>query len=67
MIPLNTRPGQPFSRETEEAELKRLREAEEKVQQMVTELNGDVKAKEAELAALKASNKAAAAAGSSAA
>ncbi|KAI0914400.1 hypothetical protein F4823DRAFT_621671 [Ustulina deusta] len=67
MIPLNTRPGQPFSRETEEAELKRLREAEEKVQQMVTELNRDVKAKEAELAALKASNKAAAAAGSSAA
>ncbi|KAI1429318.1 yeats family-domain-containing protein [Xylaria sp. FL1777] len=61
MIPLNTRPGQPFSRETEEAELKRLREAEEKVHQMITELNKTVKAKEEELAALKASNKAAAA------
>ncbi|KAI1302596.1 hypothetical protein F5Y03DRAFT_206819 [Xylaria venustula] len=66
MIPLNTRPGQPFSRETEEVELKRLREAEEKVQQMIAELNKTVKAKEDELAALKASNKAAAA-GSSAA
>ncbi|GAW11140.1 hypothetical protein ANO14919_004820 [Xylariales sp. No.14919] len=68
MIPLTTRPGQPFSRETEEAELKRLREAEERVHQMITELNKTVKAKEEELAALKASNKAAvAAAGSSAA
>ncbi|KAJ8131712.1 hypothetical protein O1611_g1912 [Lasiodiplodia mahajangana] len=71
MIPLTTRPGQPFSRETEEAELKRLREAEEKVHQMITALNKGVKAKEEELAALKASNKAAAsaaaAAGSSAA
>ncbi|KAI1202588.1 hypothetical protein F5X97DRAFT_214612 [Nemania serpens] len=60
MIPLTTRPGQPFSRETEEAELKRLREAEQKVQQIVAELNKAVKAKEEELAALKASNKAAA-------
>ncbi|KAI1159069.1 hypothetical protein F5B18DRAFT_43455 [Nemania serpens] len=60
MIPLATRPGQPFSRETEEAELKRLREAEQKVQQIVAELNKTVKAKEDELAALKASNKAAA-------
>ncbi|TGJ86118.1 hypothetical protein E0Z10_g2644 [Xylaria hypoxylon] len=67
MIPLATRPGQPFSRETEEAELKRLREAEEKVHRMITGLNKTVKAKEEELAALKASNKAAAAAGSSAA
>ncbi|KAI0542381.1 hypothetical protein GGR58DRAFT_306366 [Xylaria digitata] len=67
MIPLNTRPGQPFSRETEEAELKRLREAEEKVQQMITELNKTVKTKEEELAALKASNKAAVAAASSSA
>ncbi|KAI0453250.1 hypothetical protein F5B21DRAFT_515503 [Xylaria acuta] len=60
MIPLTTRPGQPFSRETEEAELKRLREAEEKVQQMITELSKTVKSKEEELTALKASNKAAA-------
>ncbi|KAI0110500.1 hypothetical protein GGR51DRAFT_93956 [Nemania sp. FL0031] len=67
MIPLTTRPGQPFSRETEEAELKCLREAEEKVHQMITALNKGVKAKEEELAALKAGNKAAAATGSSAA
>ncbi|RYC62963.1 hypothetical protein CHU98_g3247 [Xylaria longipes] len=60
MIPITTRPGQPFSRETEEAELKRLREAEEKVQQMIAELNKTVKSKEEELTALKASNKAAA-------
>lgn len=62
MIPLTTRPGQPFSRETEEAELKRLREAEEKVKEMVAALNTTVKAKEKELAELRASNKAAAAA-----
>ncbi|KAI3337413.1 yeats-domain-containing protein [Xylariaceae sp. AK1471] len=61
MIPLNTRPGQPFSRETEAAELKRLRDAEEKVHQMILGMNKTVKAKEAELAALKAGNKAAAA------
>ncbi|KAI2642548.1 yeats family-domain-containing protein [Xylaria nigripes] len=61
MIPLTTRPGQPFSRETEAVELKRLREAEEKVHQMIIEMNKTVKAKEGELVALKASNKAAAA------
>jgi len=60
MIPLTTRPGQPFSRETEAAEMKRLREAEEKVRKMVAEMTDAVKAKEQELAALKASNKAAA-------
>ncbi|KAI8634559.1 hypothetical protein F5Y19DRAFT_116287 [Xylariaceae sp. FL1651] len=66
MIPLTTRPGQPFSRETESAELKRLRDAEDKVNQMVLEMNKAVKAKEEELAALRASNKAAAATGSAA-
>ncbi|KAI1437685.1 yeats family-domain-containing protein [Xylaria sp. CBS 124048] len=66
MIPLNNRPGQPFSRETEAVELKRLREAEEKVHRMILELNKTVKAKEEELSSLKASNKAAAAAGSTA-
>ncbi|GAP89698.1 putative yeats family protein [Rosellinia necatrix] len=60
MIPLTTRPGQPFSHETEEAELKRLREAEDKVQQMIAELNRNVRTKEDELAVLRASNKAAA-------
>ncbi|KAI0391334.1 hypothetical protein F5Y17DRAFT_16663 [Xylariaceae sp. FL0594] len=66
MIPLTTRPGLPFSRETEAAELKRLREAEEKVRMMVAEMTDAVKAKEKELADLKASNKAVTA-GSSAA
>jgi YEATS domain-containing protein 4 len=60
MIPLTTRPGQPFSRETEAAELKRLRDAEEKVNQMVLEMHDIVKAKEKELLVLKASNKVAA-------
>ncbi|KAI0603394.1 yeats family-domain-containing protein [Biscogniauxia sp. FL1348] len=55
MIPLTNRPGQPFSREAEAVELKRLKEAEEKVHQMVREMNKTVKAKEAELAALKSS------------
>ncbi|KAI0840607.1 yeats family-domain-containing protein [Hypoxylon sp. FL0890] len=63
MIPLTNRPGQPFSRETEQLEIKRLKEAEEKVNQMVLEMTKSVKAKEAELAALK---KAAAAAASNA-
>jgi YEATS domain-containing protein 4 len=66
MIPLTTRPGQPFSHETEAAELKRLRDAEEKVHQMILSMNKTVKAKEAELAALKASNKAVATSSSAA-
>ncbi|KAI8966878.1 yeats family-domain-containing protein [Daldinia sp. FL1419] len=62
MIPLSNRPGQPFSRETEQLEIKRLKEAEEKVHQMVLEMTKSVKAKEAELAALKKASAAAAAA-----
>ncbi|KAK7965019.1 YEATS family protein [Apiospora saccharicola] len=56
MIPLNNRPGQPFSRETEQFEIKRLKEAEEKVVEMVRAMNKSIKAKEEELAALKAAN-----------
>ncbi|KAI1467196.1 yeats family-domain-containing protein [Daldinia caldariorum] len=63
MIPLSNRPGQPFSRETEQLEIKRLKEAEEKVQQMILEMTKSVKAKEAELAALKKESAAAAASG----
>ncbi|KAK6950106.1 hypothetical protein Daesc_008432 [Daldinia eschscholtzii] len=63
MIPLTNRPGQPFSRETEQLEIKRLKEAEEKVHQMVLEMTKSVKAKEAELAALKKASAAAAASG----
>ncbi|KAI1777853.1 yeats-domain-containing protein [Hypoxylon cercidicola] len=55
MIPLTNRPGQPFSRETEQLEIKRLKEAEDKVNQMVLEMSKAVKAKEAELAVLKRS------------
>ncbi|KAI0115102.1 yeats family-domain-containing protein [Daldinia grandis] len=63
MIPLTNRPGQPFSRETEQLEIKRLKEAEDKVHQMVLEMTKSVKAKEAELAALKNAATATAAAG----
>ncbi|KAI1331289.1 yeats family-domain-containing protein [Xylariaceae sp. FL0255] len=56
MIPLMTRPGQPFSRDTEAAEIKRLVEAQEKVNKMILELNKAVKAKETELAEIKESN-----------
>ncbi|KAK8049314.1 YEATS family protein [Apiospora phragmitis] len=56
MIPLANRPGQPFSRETEQLEIKRLKEAEEKVVDMVRTMNKAIKAKEEELAALKAAN-----------
>ncbi|KAI4869525.1 yeats-domain-containing protein [Hypoxylon rubiginosum] len=55
MIPLANRPGQPFSRETEQVEIKRLKEAEDKVDRMVLEMSKAVRAKEAELAALKRS------------
>ncbi|KAI1333775.1 yeats family-domain-containing protein [Xylariaceae sp. FL0016] len=54
MIPLANKPGQPFSRDTEQLEIKRLREAEDKVDAMVRDMNKAVKAKEAELAALRA-------------
>ncbi|KAI1861593.1 hypothetical protein JX265_009560 [Neoarthrinium moseri] len=56
MIPLTNRPGQPFSRETEQLEIKRIKEAEEKVTAMILELNKETTKKEAELAALKAAN-----------
>lgn len=61
MIPQSNRPGQPFSRDTEALEIKRLREAGDKVHEMIREMNKAVKAKEAELAQLKAENAAAAA------
>ncbi|KAI0195012.1 hypothetical protein F4808DRAFT_464302 [Astrocystis sublimbata] len=66
MIPLTTKPGQPFSRETEEAEIKRIREADEKVRKMIAELTESVKASEAELESLRAQNRSAVAAGTAA-
>ncbi|RYP38054.1 hypothetical protein DL768_010820 [Monosporascus sp. mg162] len=65
MIPQSNKPGQPFSRDTEALEIRRLREAGEKVHEMIREMNKSVKAKEAELAQLKAENAAAAAAAAS--
>lgn len=63
MIPSHNKPGQPFSKETEALEIKRIKEAGDKVHQMISEANQAVKAKEAELAKLKAENAAAAASG----
>lgn len=63
MIPATTRPGHPFSKETEALEIKRIKEAEDKVHQMISEANKSVKAKEAELVRLKAENAAATASG----
>ncbi|KAL3424942.1 Protein AF-9-like protein [Phlyctema vagabunda] len=54
LIPPHNRPGQPFSRETEQLELKRLREAKVKVEELTRELTKELKEKEAELAKLKA-------------
>ena len=59
MIPQTNKPGQPFSRDTEALEIKRLREAGERVQEMIREMHLSVKSKEEELAQLKAENAAA--------
>lgn len=62
MIPRHTRPGQPFSRETEAAEIKKLKDAQTKTEEMNAKLLEELKDKEALLAKLKAENAAAAAA-----
>ncbi|CAJ2509913.1 Uu.00g058130.m01.CDS01 [Anthostomella pinea] len=54
MIPLTTKPGQPFSREAEAAEVKQIKSATDSVNDMIREINKSVKAKEAQLVALKA-------------
>ncbi|KAI6248984.1 hypothetical protein HI914_03045 [Erysiphe necator] len=53
-IPLQTRPDQPFSREAEKLEIKRLEEGQIKVRQMVEELKTEIKLKEVELESLRA-------------
>jgi YEATS domain-containing protein 4 len=53
LIPWGSRPGQPFSRETESAEIKRLKEATAKVEDMRAALEKDIKDKELELAKLR--------------
>ena len=54
MIPLTNRPGHPFSRETEQLEVKKLKDARIKVEEMTHRLSDDVRRKEEKLRALKA-------------
>lgn len=61
MIPRHNRPAQPFSRETEAAEIKRLKDAQAKTEEMSATVLAELKAKEDLLAKLKAENAAAAA------
>lgn len=60
MIPNNNRPGQPFTRETEAAEVKKLQDAKDKTEQMCKELTDQLREKEKLLQELKAENQAAA-------
>lgn len=53
MVPARASPGQPYSRETEQLELKRLREAQAKVEQQTEELVEELKKKEELLKSLK--------------
>ncbi|CCU76023.1 transcription initiation factor IIF auxiliary subunit/AF-9 protein [Blumeria hordei DH14] len=53
-IPLQSRPDQPFSQESERLELRRLEEAQQRVSQMSEALNKEIKSKEAELERLRA-------------
>lgn len=62
MIPTHSRESQPFSLETEAAEIKRLQEAQRKTEEMCKQVLSDLKAKEEQLASLKAENAAAASA-----
>ncbi|GJN77436.1 histone acetyltransferase subunit (Yaf9) [Purpureocillium lilacinum] len=62
MIPRQIRPGQPFSMETEAAEIKKLSDAQSKTEEMTKQLLADIKEREQQLATLKAENQAAAAA-----
>lgn len=53
MIPLTKRPDQPFARETEKEELKRLDAANSKVQELVEEMKNKIKEKQVELEKVK--------------
>lgn len=53
LVPLTSRPGQPYSKETEKNELRRLRDAQVKVDDMMIELKKEIEEKEAERAKLK--------------
>ena len=60
MIPSSNRPGQPFSRETEAAEIKKLRDAQATTEEWTKKILEELKDKEELLAKLKAENAAAA-------
>jgi YEATS domain-containing protein 4 len=53
LVPLTSRPGQPYSKETEKNELRRLRDAQVKVDDMMIELKKEIEEKEAQRAQLK--------------
>lgn len=53
MVPARSSVGQPFSRETEQLEIKRLKEAQTKVDEQTRELTAELKRKEALLASLR--------------
>jgi YEATS domain-containing protein 4 len=53
LIPVGSRPGQPFSRETEKAETRRMAEARAKVEEMVKEAQRELRDAETELQALR--------------
>jgi YEATS domain-containing protein 4 len=54
MIPLTTRPSQPFSLETEQLEIKKLKEAQVKVEEMTRQMTEELRRKEERLRQLKA-------------
>ncbi|KAK5664260.1 hypothetical protein OQA88_478 [Cercophora sp. LCS_1] len=56
MIPMTNRPAQPFSRETEQLEVKKLKEAMVKVEEMTKAMIADLDKKQARLQELKANN-----------
>lgn len=62
MIPKHNRPAAPFSRETEAAEIKKLKDAQNKTEEMTATVLAEMKEKEELLAKLKAENAASAAA-----
>lgn len=60
MIPNHTRPAAPFSRETEAAEVRKLKDAQAKTEDMCKQIMSELQSKEDLLATLKAENQAAA-------
>lgn len=62
MIPAHNRPGQPFSLETEAAEVRKLADAQGQAEDMCKKILAELREKEEMLAKLKAENQAAAAA-----